>query len=173
MWNSKPTYPPKSSLMTEPLAETPQPANSIAARVSALPQPGAAVIGKTITIAGDITGTEPLHIEGRVKGSIALEGAYLNIGPGAVLQSNVSAREVVVRGSLTGKVNVSERIDIRNGGSLVGDVSAHSVSIEEGAYFKGSIDMRRSESTRQSPQPVSTSTSPKLVEPERAKAVSA
>ncbi|MBZ5566694.1 MAG: polymer-forming cytoskeletal protein [Acidobacteriia bacterium] len=159
--------------MTEPLVESPRPPNTIAARVSALPQPGAAVIGKTITIAGDITGAEALHIEGRVKGRIGLEGAYLNIGPEAVVQSDISAREVVVRGTLTGQVNVSERIDIRNGGSLVGDVSAHSVSIEEGAYFKGSIDMRRSESTRQSAPSVSISTSPKLVEPERATVVSA
>ena len=135
MWNSKPAYPPKSSPMTEPLVESPRPPNTIAARVSALPQPGAAVIGKTITIAGDITGAEALHIEGRVKGRIGLEGAYLNIGPEAVVQSDISAREVVVRGTLTGQVNVSERIDIRNGGSLVGDVSAHSVSIEDGAYF--------------------------------------
>ena len=86
-----------------------------------------------------------------MKGSIRLESSYLNIGPDATVQSNVVAREVVVRGSVIGNVNVSERIDIRNGGSLVGDVTAHSVSIEEGAYFKGSIDMRRSGSARQVP----------------------
>ena len=78
-----------------------------------------------------------------------------------------------LRGSLTGNVNVSERIDIRHGGSVVGDVAAHSVSIEEGAYFKGSIDMRRPESARHSAQSVATSSSPKPVEPEQAKAVPA
>jgi cytoskeletal protein CcmA (bactofilin family) len=173
MWNNKVPYPPKDSPLPEPLVETPRTANSIAARVSALPQEGAAVIGKTIVITGDITGSEPLHVEGRVKGNIRLDGSYLNIGPEATLQSNISAREVVVRGSVTGNINVSERIDIRNGGSLVGEVAAHSVSIEEGAYFKGSIDMRRAESPRQIAQAISNSASPKVVEPERAKAVSA
>src|ERR1700757_630668 len=128
MWNNKPAYPVKTPPVDQPMAETPRPPESlIAARISALPEQGVAGIGKTISITGDITGSEPLHIEGRVKGSIRLDGAYLNIGPEAALQSDISAREVVVRGSQTGNVNVSERIDIRNGGSLVGDVTAHSV----------------------------------------------
>jgi cytoskeletal protein CcmA (bactofilin family) len=174
MWNNKPAYPAKHSPVVEPLAETPRPPeSSIAARISSLPHQDVAVIGKTICITGDITGAEPLHIEGRVKGSIRLDGAYLNIGSEAAVQSNISAREVVVRGSLTGNVNVSERIDIRNGGSLVGDVAARSVSIEEGAYFKGSIDMRRAESTRHSPQPVQSPASPKAQEPEHAQAATA
>ncbi len=174
MWNPKPVYPPKSSPTPEPPADGPRPPveSSIAARIASLPHQDVAMIGKSITITGDITGSESLHIEGRVKGNIRLEGAYLNIGPDAAVQSNISAREVVVRGSLTGNVNVSERIDIRNGGSLVGDVSAHSVSIEEGAYFKGSIDMRRAESARHSPQPVA-SAAVKPVEVEHAKAATA
>ena len=129
------------------------------------------MIGKSITLTGDITGSEPLHVEGHVKGSIRLDTAYLNIGPGATVQSTVVAREVVVRGSVIGNVNVSERIDIRNGGSLVGDVTAHSVSIEEGAYFKGSIDMRRAEAARQVAQPVPAKVTPaKPVEQERPQA---
>ncbi len=170
MWNAKPVYPPTKT--TEPAPDAPRIETSIAARVSAVPQPGVAIIGKTISIAGDITGTEPLHIEGRVKGNIRLEGAYLNIGPEASVQSNISAREVVVRGSLTGNVNVSDRIDIRNGGSVVGDVSAHSVSIEEGAFFKGSIDMRRAEGARHAPKPVAMAAS-QPAEAERAPAVTA
>ena len=72
-----------------------------------------------------------------------------------------------------GNVNVSERIDIRNGGSLVGDVTAHSVSIEEGAYFNGSIDMRRAESARHKAPNVQISSSPKPVETEHTNSVSA
>lgn len=174
MWNPKPVYPAKNSPVAEPLAETPRPPEvSIAARVTALPQQNVAVIGKSITITGDITGSEPLHVEGKVKGSIRLESSYLNIGPDAEVQSNVVAREVVVRGSIVGNVNVSERIDIRSGGSLVGDVTAHSVSIEEGAYFKGSIDMRRQESSRPKVPSAIASSSPKPLEPERAEAVTA
>ncbi|MBZ5612272.1 MAG: polymer-forming cytoskeletal protein [Acidobacteriia bacterium] len=132
------------------------------------------MIGKTISVKGEITGSEPLHIEGRVEGAIRLDGAYLNIGPEAIVKSQISAREVVVRGSVNGSVNVSERIDIRNGGSVVGDVTAHSVSIEEGAYFKGSIDMRRTEAARQPAQPVPAKmTAPKPAEPVRAEAVTA
>jgi cytoskeletal protein CcmA (bactofilin family) len=143
----------------------------MAARITALPQE-VAVIGKTISIKGEITGSEPLHIEGRVEGTVRFEGAYLNIGPEAVVKSQITAREVVVRGSVNGTVNVSERIDIRNGGSVVGDVVAHSVSIEEGAYFKGSIDMRRAEAAKAVQPPAAKVTPHKPVEPEPALAAS-
>ena len=165
MWNAKPV---SSQNSAEPVAETPRPQQtSIAARVSSSPQQGVSTIGKNITIHGDVTGTEALHVEGTVQGAIKLESAYLNIGPEAKVQTIV-AREVVVRGSVNGSVTVSERIDIRSGGSVVGDVAAHSVSIEEGAYFKGSIDMRRQESSKQPAKAqsagassTSTSSSPK------------
>jgi cytoskeletal protein CcmA (bactofilin family) len=174
MWNNKPDYPPKSSPTPEPVSTAPRPPeHSIAARVATLPPQNVSVIGKSITITGDITGSEPLHVEGKVKGAIRLESSYLNIGPDATVQSTVVAREVVVRGSIIGNVNVSERIDIRNGGSLVGDVTAHSVSIEEGAYFKGSIDMRRAESARQKAPSVQVSSSPQPVETEHTSSVSA
>jgi cytoskeletal protein CcmA (bactofilin family) len=174
MWNDKPSYPPKSSPTPEPAAPTPRThETSMAARVATLPPQNVSVIGKSLTITGDIVGSEPLHVEGHVKGAIRLETSYLNIGPEATVQSNVVAREVVVRGSIVGNVNVSERIDIRNGGSLVGDVTAHSVSIEEGAYFKGSIDMRRTESTRHKAPSVQVSSSPQPVETERTSSVSA
>ena len=173
MWNDKPTYPPKSSPTPEPQAATPRPhESSMAARVATLPPQNVSVLGKSLTLTGDITGSEPLHVEGHVKGAIRLDTSYLNIGPEATVQSTVVAREVVVRGKVVGNVNVSERIDIRNGGSLVGDVTAHSVSIEEGAYFKGSIDMRRAESARHKAPNILSSSSPKSVEPEHAKAVS-
>ncbi len=159
MWNAKPV---SSQNSAEPVADTPRPQQtSIAARVASAPQQGVSTIGKNITIHGDVTGTEALHVEGTVQGAIRLEGAYLNIGPDAKVQT-IIAREVVVRGSVNGPVNVTDRIDIRSGGSVVGDVAAHSVSIEEGAYFKGSIDMRRQEAPMQRPkaQPATTSPAP-------------
>lgn len=174
MWNDKPTYPPKNSPTPEPVSPASRPPEqSMAARVATLPPQNVSVIGKSLTLTGDITGSEPLHVEGHVKGSIRLDTAYLNIGPGATVQSTVVAREVVVRGSVIGNVNVSERIDIRNGGSLVGDVTAHSVSIEEGAYFKGSIDMRRAESAAHKAPKVQVSSSPQAVEAEQTSSVSA
>lgn len=156
MWNAKPV---SSQNSAEPNAEPPRPQQtSIAARVTSSPQQGVSTIGKNITIHGDVTGTEALHVEGTVQGAIRLEGAYLNVGPEAKVQTIV-AREVVVRGSVNGTVTVSERIDIRSGGSVVGDVAAHSVSIEEGAYFKGSIDMRRQEAPKQPQKTQSATTS--------------
>jgi cytoskeletal protein CcmA (bactofilin family) len=104
-----------------------------------------AVIGRSFTIKGAIIGSEPLHVEGRVEGPIDLHDAYLNVGPQGVVNSAVTAREVVVRGNLNGNITVAERVDIRSGGSVLGDISARSISIEEGAMVKGSIDMRRSE----------------------------
>ncbi len=149
MWNAKPM---SSQNSAEANAEMPRPQQtSMAARVTSTPQQGVSTIGKNITIHGDVTGTEALHVEGTVQGAIRLEGAYLHIGSEAKVQT-VVAREVVVRGSVNGSVSVTERIDIRSGGSVVGDVAAHSVSIEEGAYFKGSIDMRRQEAAKQAPK---------------------
>ncbi len=147
MWkpNTAAVPAPPAEEAAVPRAPLPHVENTLAARVFAPAQQNVASVGKSITIKGDITGAESLYIEGRVEGVIRLSGAYLNIGPEAVVHSNIEAREVVVRGMVVGNVDTGERIDIRSGGSLVGDVVAHSVSIEEGAYFKGSIDMRRSE----------------------------
>ena len=150
MWNpaKAPTpYPPTP----EP---TPARTDSMAAHVTSAGQQSPAYIGKSLHIKGEGSGSKALHIDGRVEGFVRLDGAYLNVGPGAMVKANVSAREVVIRGEVTGNVTTTERLDIRSGGSLVGDIVAHSVSIEEGAYFKGSIDMRRVESPR--PQPVKT-----------------
>ncbi len=154
MWKpAVPTSPPADLPVAAPTKQPERIASSSLAAMLTTPQPQSlASIGKSISIKGDITGSESLQIEGRVEGAIRLAGAYLNIGPDAVVHSNIEAREVVVRGAVVGKIETSERIDIRSGGSLTGDVSAHSVSIEEGAYFKGSIDMRRSEQGRRAPE---------------------
>lgn len=143
-----PTAPPPPDAPVATPIRPERPATSLAAMLTS-PQPqNLASIGKSITIKGEITGSEALQIEGCVEGAIHLTGSYLNIGPEAVVHSQIEAREVVVRGEVVGNVNTSERIDIRNGGSLTGDVVARSVSIEEGAYFKGSIDMRRAEQAK-------------------------
>ena len=138
MWNPN----SKPARADEP--QPPQP-SGMAARITSAAQPNTAYIGKTICIKGEIAGAESLHIDGRVEGALRLDGAYLNVGPGAMVRANVWAREAVIRGEVAGNLTATERLDIRNGGSLVGDVVAACVSIEEGAYFKGSIDMRRQE----------------------------
>jgi cytoskeletal protein CcmA (bactofilin family) len=172
MWKPSTVAVPTAPPADIPVAvlNKPERITSSLAALLTTPQPqNLASIGKSITIKGEITGSEALQIEGCVEGAIHLAGAYLNIGPDAIVHSNIEAREVVVRGAVVGNVETSERIDIRNGGSLTGDVAAKSVSIEEGAYFKGSIDMRRSEG-RRVPTAAAEGTSP---DAERARTASA
>ena len=104
-----------------------------------------ALIGKSICIKGEIAGAESLHIDGRVEGSINLAGCALHIGRDAIVISKITARDLVVSGTLQGNCTVGDRLEIRNGGSLTGNVTTTRISIEEGAHFKGSIDMRRTE----------------------------
>ncbi len=101
-----------------------------------------AFLGKAIKVRGEIIGSESLCIEGHVEGSISIPESYVNIGPEAQVCATVIAGELVIRGEVTGNVFVADRLDIRSGGSLSGDVVARGISIEDGAYFKGSIDMR-------------------------------
>jgi len=100
-------------------------------------------IGKSLLIKGEVSGSEPIHIEGRVEGQILLPGGHVNIGRDGVVMSTVQAGEVIVRGTLRGKITASDRVEIHSGGSLIGDVSAGRIRIEDGASFHGSIDMRR------------------------------
>jgi cytoskeletal protein CcmA (bactofilin family) len=102
-------------------------------------------IGRSLVIKGDVSGSESLFIDGRVEGSITLSGnaTRVTVGKNGVVMANLSAREVVVMGKLHGSVVATERLDIRSEGSLTGDVVTQRISIEEGAYFKGGIDISR------------------------------
>jgi len=100
-------------------------------------------IGKSLLIKGEVSGAEPIHIEGRVEGQISLPGGHVNIGRDGMVMSTVQAGEVIVRGTLRGKITASDRVEIHSGGSLIGDVSVGRIRIEDGASFHGSIDMRR------------------------------
>ncbi len=104
-----------------------------------------ATIGRSLCIKGEITGSETLYIDGRVEGSINLTDNRVTIGRNGDVKANVNAKEVVVMGKLHGNVVVTDRVDIRAEGSLSGDVVAHRLSIEDGAFFKGSVDLKRSE----------------------------
>jgi cytoskeletal protein CcmA (bactofilin family) len=102
-----------------------------------------ATIGKSLVIKGEVTGSESLYIDGRVEGSINLAGNRVTIGRNGVVAANISAREVVVLGKVRGNLTASDRVDIRSDGSLTGDVVAARISIEDGAFFKGGIDIRK------------------------------
>jgi cytoskeletal protein CcmA (bactofilin family) len=102
-----------------------------------------ATIGKSLVIKGEVTGSESLYIDGRVEGSINLSGNRVTVGRNGVVAANISAREIVVLGKVRGNLTASDRVDIRSDGSLTGDVVAARISIEDGAFFKGGIDIRK------------------------------
>jgi cytoskeletal protein CcmA (bactofilin family) len=101
-------------------------------------------IGKSVVIKGELSGSEDLTIEGQVDGKIELRQNVLTIGPNGKIKAQVFAKSVVILGEVTGNVTASEKVDIRDNGSVDGDIAAPRVAIAEGAHFRGSIDMQRS-----------------------------
>ena len=99
-------------------------------------------IGKSVVIKGELSGSEDLTIEGQVEGKIELRQNVLTIGPNARIKAQVFAKSVVVQGQVTGDVTASERVDIRDNGSVDGDLVSPRVAIADGAHFRGSIDMQ-------------------------------
>ncbi len=100
-------------------------------------------IGKSVVIKGELSGSEDLTIEGQVEGKIELRQNILTIGPNARIKAQVFAKGVIILGEITGNVTATEKVDIRDNGSVDGDIAAPRVAIAEGAHFRGSIDMQR------------------------------
>src|SRR5579872_7241619 len=101
-----------------------------------------ATIGRSVVIKGDISGSESLYIDGRVEGTINFTDSRVTIGRNAVIVANVTAKEVVVMGTVTGNIHCTDRLDIRSEGTVTGDVVTPRVSIEDGALVKGSVEVR-------------------------------
>ena len=102
-----------------------------------------ATIGRSLVIKGEVSGAEALYIDGRIEGKITLTDHRVTIGRNGQVAANISAREIVVLGKVRGNCQASDRVDIRSEGSLTGDVIAARISIEDGAFFKGGIDIRK------------------------------
>src|SRR5207253_4790296 len=136
-----------------------EPTPASAPRNAALNSTEQATIGKSLVIKGEVTGSESLYIDGRVEGAINLAGNRVTVGRNGVVNANVVAREIVVIGKVKGNLNASDRVDIRNEGSLTGDVVAQRISIEDGAFFKGGIDIRKPGQQKDSKEPVSIESS--------------
>ena len=110
-------------------------------------------IGKSVFIKGELSGSEDLTIEGNVEGRIELKENTLTIGPNGKIRAEVFAKQVIVLGEVTGNVTATEKVDIRDNGSVDGDVTSPRVAIAEGAHFRGAIDMQRA--SQPTSQPVS------------------
>ena len=147
MW--KPTNAPSSPTPTpspEPQRSYTPAVEPVSARPASSPASNTqeqATLGKSLVIKGEVTGSESLYIDGRVEGSINLPGNRVTVGRNGVVSANISAREIVVLGKVRGNMTASDRVDIRGEGSLTGDVVSQRISIEDGAYFKGGIDIRK------------------------------
>jgi cytoskeletal protein CcmA (bactofilin family) len=112
-----------------------------------------------MNIKGEISTREELLVDGEVEGTLESH-SLLTVGSSGKVRANIKAREVVIFGSVRGNVEVAEKIAIRDQGSLVGDIKAAGISIDDGAYFKGSIDIVRPESKGSTRQVKSEASSP-------------
>jgi len=104
---------------------------------------GSAALGKNVTVKGQIFAREDLTIDGEVEGTVECHEHRLTIGPNARVQAGLKAREIIIQGSIQGNVDATEKIDIKKEAKLVGDIKTSRIVIEDGAYFKGSIDISK------------------------------
>ena len=118
--------------------------------MSSTPSGSTARLGASLHIKDEISGNEDLHIDGSVEGLVQLEDRKLTVGASAKLTADVVAREVVVYGSVKGNLRARDRIEIKKDGSVVGDLTTARIMIEDGAYFKGSIEIDRTSSASSS-----------------------
>ncbi len=104
-----------------------------------------ATIGKSVVVKGELSGSEDLIIDGEIEGSISLRGQSLTVGPNGRLRANIEARNVILHGRVDGDVYATERVELRKTASLSGNISTARISIEDGAFFKGTIDIQKPE----------------------------
>ena len=164
MWGKRQDEPaPKPVTIPKPVPVAPTPTEVKEVKKEATPltsniplgkmepdtQRGSATIGKAVKIVGQIYSREDLYVDGDVEGTIELMEHKLTIGPNGKVQAAIKAREVVALGTIQGNVEASDRLDIRKDAKLVGDIRTARIVIEDGAYFKGSIDIVKPEPAKQ------------------------
>ena len=153
MWNKRKDedYVPRAVAPPAP-AEIKREGNPMLPLPARAPEPeaprGAALIGKAVIVKGQISSREDLHIDGEVDGTIDLQEHRVTIGLHGKVQATIRAREVVIAGTVHGNIEAVDKIDIRKDAKLVGDIKTARIVIEDGAYFKGSIDIQRPEASR-------------------------
>jgi cytoskeletal protein CcmA (bactofilin family) len=170
MWKRDESVKPAAPPASTPAAAPPVSAGAAPAASEPRAQLGRDMvnIGKSVVIKGELSGSEDLTIEGHVEGRIDLKGNVLTIGPNGKIKAEVFAKAVVVLGEVTGNVTASEKVDIRDNGSVDGDIASPRVAIAEGAHFRGSVDMQRqgAKPGQQQPQQAKPNTPPQQNQPQ-------
>ena len=131
-----------------------------------------ATIGRSLVIKGEVSGAEALFVDGKIEGIINLTDNRVTIGRNGTVAANISAREVVIMGKVTGNIECSDRLDIRSEGTLTGDVVTQRISVEDGAVLKGSVQVRAAESKKDQHQHQNQN-QPKVATMEQPKAAAA
>ncbi len=156
MWREKKTR-PEVAPNVEPVAPLPPPymetpMNETTSKVASTTPASQrhTVLGQGVTLKGELSSNEDLLIEGQFEGTLSLEDHCLTVGTEGQVKAEIRARQVVILGTITGKITAREKVEIRRSGHLMGDLMAGAVAIEEGAYFKGSIDILREEAQESS-----------------------
>jgi cytoskeletal protein CcmA (bactofilin family) len=127
-------------------------------------------LGRSVVIKGEVTGSEDLYRDGQVEGAIDLKGNRLTIGPNGRVKANVSASSAIVHGKLEGNINATDRVDLKQSATVTGDIVTQRISIDEGAYFRGGVDISRAGSVGQTPSvPASAPRSAAAAVPEQRK----
>ena len=160
MWKRDEAVKPTSGQPGTPAAAPVAPSHGPTASAPVAPQPevrrqnerDVVNIGKSVVIKGELNGSEDLTIEGHVEGKIELKDHVLTIGPNGKIKAQVFAKAVIVLGEVHGNVTASEKVDIRDNGSVDGDIVSPRVAIAEGAHFRGSVDMQRKPGAPEKPQ---------------------
>ena len=138
--NVEPAAPPPPPRMETPMNET-----TVKVPSTTPTSQHQTVLGQTVVLKGELSANEDLLIEGQFEGTISLEDHCLTVGADGQVKAEVRARQVVILGAVSGNVVAREKVEIRRSGHLVGDLATGAVAIEEGAYFKGSIEILRDE----------------------------
>lgn len=116
------------------------------------PKMDVAHIGKSVVIKGELSGSEDLYLDGEVEGSIELRSHSLTVGPNGRVRANVNAKDVVIHGKVDGNVRGTDRVELKKSAVLNGDVITQRIVIEDGAFFKGSIDIQKGEAKPEAPR---------------------
>ena len=126
------------------------------------PVGGTAHIGRSVLIKGELSGSEDLYVDGTVEGNIELPGSNLVVGPNGRVRAGIRARGVIIEGKVDGDIEATERVELRKSAVLMGSIVTQRVSIEDGAFFKGGVDVKRQTAPAVAAQPTTAQLRPEV-----------